>query len=125
MKNLENKEIFARNLRRFLDARGMQDKDLVEVTGASQTAISDWLNAKKYPRIDKIEKMAVFFGVKKSDLIEEQTRDEHEAVIKQLVEMFNALPDEGKERTMEYLQFLTLQVKNGKFRVADLLKNDE
>lgn len=35
MKNLENKEIFARNLRRFLDARGMQDKDLVEVTGAS------------------------------------------------------------------------------------------
>lgn len=125
MKNLENKEIFARNLRRFLDARGMQDKDLVEVTGASQTAISDWLNAKKYPRIDKIEKMAVFFGVKKSDLIEEQTRDEHEVVIKQLVDMFNSLPDEGKERTMEYLQFLTLQVKNGKFRVADLLKNDE
>ena len=125
MKNLENKEIFARNLRRFLDARGMQDKDLVEVTGASQTAISDWLNAKKYPRIDKIEKMAVFFGVKKSDLIEEQTRDEHEAVIKHLVDMFNSLPDEGKERTMEYLQFLTLQAKNGKFRVADLLKNDE
>ena len=59
MKNLENKEIFARNLRRFLDARGMQDKDLVEVTGASQTAISEWLNAKKYPRIDKIENLYV------------------------------------------------------------------
>lgn len=116
MKNLENKEIFAKNLRRFLDARGMQDKDLVEVTGASQTAISEWLNAKKYPRIDKIEKMAVFFGVKKSDLIEEQTKDEHEAAIAQLVEMFNSLPDEGKERTMEYLQFLTQQAKSGKLR---------
>lgn len=33
---------------------------------------SDWINAKKYPRIDKIERLATYFGISKSDLIEER-----------------------------------------------------
>ena len=32
----------------------------------------DWVNAKTYPRIDKIELMANFFGIDKSDLIEDK-----------------------------------------------------
>mgnify|MGYP002515637211 FL=1 len=33
---------------------------------------SDWINAKTYPRIDKIELMANYFGIEKSDLVEEK-----------------------------------------------------
>jgi transcriptional regulator with XRE-family HTH domain len=32
---------------------------------------SDWVNAKTYPRIDKIELMANYFGISKADLVEE------------------------------------------------------
>ena len=72
MANERIKQIFAENLRRLLEENRMQDKDLIPVTGASQTAISDWLNAKKYPRMDKIEKIANHFQIQKSDLIEEK-----------------------------------------------------
>lgn len=35
--------------------------------------VSDWVNAKTYPRIDKIEMLASYFNIKKSDLVEEST----------------------------------------------------
>ena len=34
------------------------------------------MNAENYPRIDKIEIMAKYFGVQKSDLIEEEKQEE-------------------------------------------------
>ena len=34
---------------------------------------SDWINAKTYPRIDKIELLANYFGVLKSDLVEDKS----------------------------------------------------
>ena len=34
---------------------------------------SDWVNAKTYPRIDKIELMANYSGISKSDLVEDHT----------------------------------------------------
>ena len=38
----------------------------------------DWINAVTYPRIGKIEAMASYFGVLKSDLIEEKTEERRE-----------------------------------------------
>lgn len=35
--------------------------------------VSDWINAKTYPRIDKIEILASYFNIKKSDLVEEKS----------------------------------------------------
>ena len=35
--------------------------------------LTDWINGRTYPRIDKIEKMAQYFGVQKSDLVESQS----------------------------------------------------
>lgn len=38
--------------------------------GFAYTTFSDWINGKKYPRIDKIEMMANYFNIAKSDLVE-------------------------------------------------------
>ena len=46
--------------------RFTMSKDL----GVPYTTFADWYNGKILPRIDKIEKIANYFGVKKSDLIE-------------------------------------------------------
>jgi transcriptional regulator with XRE-family HTH domain len=73
-----SKEVFAHNLRYYMDSRGKNQKELAEIVGVSAPAMNDWLKAKKYPRIDKIEILANYFGILKSDLIEEKTEEHRE-----------------------------------------------
>lgn len=55
---------------------------MCDALGVKYTTFSDWVNAKAYPRIDKIELMANYFGISKADLVEERntltTRDERD-----------------------------------------------
>ena len=55
---------------------GKGQKEMAEVVGVSAPTFNEWINAKKYPRIDKIQIMADYFGIKKSDLIEEKISDD-------------------------------------------------
>jgi transcriptional regulator with XRE-family HTH domain len=73
-----SKEVFAKNLRYYMESRGKTQKELAEIVGVSAPTMNDWLKAKKYPRIDKIEIMANYFGILKSDLIEEKTQEHRE-----------------------------------------------
>ena len=67
-----SKEVFARNLRFYMESRGKNQKELAEIVGVSAPTMNDWLKGKKYPRIDKIEILANYFGILKSDLIEDK-----------------------------------------------------
>lgn len=78
MSNLGNKDIMAKNLRYYVERSGKTQKDLCEIFGVATSTFNDWMKAKKYPRIDKIEIMANFFGILKSDLIEERTEEHRE-----------------------------------------------
>ena len=71
MSNLGNKEIFAKNLAFYVDRSGKEQKDIAAAVGVAPSSFNEWMKAKKYPRIDKIEMLANFFGILKSDLIEE------------------------------------------------------
>lgn len=72
MEIIWSKEVFAENLKRYMDLKGISQKELAEIVGVSPTAVNEWIKAKKYPRIDKIEIMANYFNVLKSDLIEDK-----------------------------------------------------
>ena len=67
-----SKEVFAKNLRYYMECRGKNQKELAEIVGVSAPTMNDWLKARKYPRIDKIEILANYFGILKSDLIEDK-----------------------------------------------------
>lgn len=69
--SLGNKQIMAENIKRLLNAKGLNPRQLAIALDFKYTTVNDWVNAKTYPRIDKIEKMADFFHVTKSDLVEE------------------------------------------------------
>ena len=71
-----SKEVFAKNLKYYIDNSGISQKDLADAIGVSAPTLNEWLKSKKYPRIDKIERLANYFGILKSDLIEEKS-DEH------------------------------------------------
>lgn len=78
MSNLGNKEVFAKNLKYYVDRSGKSQKDLANMVGVAYSTFNDWIKAKKYPRIDKIEMLANYFGILKSDLIEEKTEEQRE-----------------------------------------------
>ena len=64
------REIFAENLLELIESKKIDQRDLAVYLGVSDSAISHWIKGNKYPRIDKIQKMADFFNVPKSRLTE-------------------------------------------------------
>lgn len=67
----ENKGVMSRNLIRLMEEKGVTATDVCKALGYKQNTFSDWINAKTYPRIDRIEELADYFGVSKSALVEE------------------------------------------------------
>lgn len=91
MSNLGNKEIFAKNLAYYLEKSGRDQKEVAEVVGVAPSTFNEWMKAKKYPRIDKIEILANYFGILKSDLIEEVGEEGYSPSELQLTEGEKAL----------------------------------
>lgn len=70
MSDLGNKEIISANIQRYMDKWNVSRRELASKIGVSYTTLSSWIQGENYPRIDKIEKMANFFQIQKSDLVE-------------------------------------------------------
>ena len=102
----EMKKIMAYNISYYLSVTGRTQRQMCKDLGLKENTVSDWLNAKTYPRIDKIEKMAIYFNCKKSSLIERYdvanistlTVDELGMIAK-----FRKLNADGKERLITQL----------------------
>lgn len=76
---LENKEVMAANIRRFMKLSGKTRQEVCKALGFPYSTFSEWITAKKYPRIDKIELLANYFGCEKSDLIEDKPKQPAES----------------------------------------------
>lgn len=70
MSDLGNKKIMSNNIKKFMERRGIDRNKLVDDLDLKYTTVSDWINGKTYPRIDKIEMLANYFGIEKADLVE-------------------------------------------------------
>ena len=92
MTNLGNKEVMAKNLAYHVERSGKTQKELAEMVGVAPSTFNDWVKGKKYPRIDKIEMLANFFGILKSDLIEE--KNIHTAPVELAERHFEMVMDE-------------------------------
>lgn len=68
---IENKEIMARNIKYYMDKEGVNATEICSSLGFKQNTFSDWVNAKTYPRIDAIEKMANYFHISKAFLVDD------------------------------------------------------
>ena len=96
--SLGNKEIMAKNIRRYLDIKGLNPRQMAIELDFKYTTVLDWVNAKTYPRIDKIEIMANFFGIQKSDLVEDKPQTEPKAI--------DQLTAENKKKALAYINTL-------------------
>ena len=67
---MDNKNIFAKNLNYYMAINGKNRRELCSALGFSYSTVSEWINGKKYPRMDKVEELARYFGINKSDHID-------------------------------------------------------
>ena len=79
---MTNKSTFAKNLQYWMDVNQKSRRDICEALGFSYYTFTDWVKGKKYPRMDKVEMLASYFGILKSDLIEERTPEQREMKMK-------------------------------------------
>lgn len=68
---IENKEVMAKNLKKYMNKKGVNSADVCNALGFKPNTYSNWINAKIYPRIDKIQMLADFFGINKAALVED------------------------------------------------------
>lgn len=71
MSDLGNKAIMAKNILYYMDKHQKTRNEMCEALGVKYTTFTDWVKGNSYPRIDKIELMANYFGISKADLVEE------------------------------------------------------
>ena len=67
------KKIFSSNLRKYMDLNGKTQIDLINDLGFNKSAVSTWCNGTRLPRMDKVDALARYFGIRRSDLIEEKS----------------------------------------------------
>ena len=70
MSDLGNKKIMARNIQYYMQKKGKTRREVCEDLGLKYTTFTSWVTGEIYPRIDKIEMLANYFGVSKADLVE-------------------------------------------------------
>lgn len=124
---VENKKVMAKNILYYMNKNDVTAADVCKACGFKQNTFSDWVNGKIYPRIDKIEKMAAYFHISKSNLVEErqpedtdQAKDIRSAYLTntfklsddevELIEAYRLLDETGKEYTRN---FVLANVKKG------------
>lgn len=115
--------VLAENLKLYMEAKDKKRNEICRDLGLKYSTFSDWANGKKYPRIDKIELLANYFGIEKSDLIEEKQPTQEgglsEMAIK-VAELVDMLPEESRKMLLVRVQAL-VSAQSG---LDDLLKHE-
>ena len=68
MPDTEARESFPLILKSNMDQFGMNQTDIAKRLNISKQTVSDWMNGKKFPRVDKMQQLADIFGVLLSDM---------------------------------------------------------
>ncbi len=87
----EQKNIFAENLNRLIQENNQTQADIVNYFSLTASTVSDWCNAKKYPKVDKMQMLANYFRVKKSDLTAQKRS--YEEIIEEFKNNFQEIQD--------------------------------
>ena len=94
------KKIFSKKLNYYMNKKGISQSDIAAKFDLTASTVSDWCNGKKYPRVDKIQLLADYFGILKSDLMEDNAVEENTVIFNQNGETIK------KKLTKEQMDYL-------------------
>lgn len=107
MGDLGNREVLAKNLQYYMDLYGISRREICDLLGFRYTTFTDWVTGQKYPRIDKIEILANFFGISKADLIERKSPSQKK--VDELFQKIVSFNDDDLTKISEYIDLLHLR----------------
>ena len=113
--NLGNKTVISANIQYYMNLHGETRKDLSALFSVPYTTICDWINAKTYPRIDKIELMAKHWNVDKANLVEPPQEKKNKFVIPVLGTVVAGYPLEAVENIIDYEEISEDMARQGDF----------
>lgn len=109
MNDNEYKKIFSRNLNKYMNLNGKNQIDLINDLGLNRSAVSTWCNGTRLPRMDKVQLLANYFGINRSDLIEDKPADDSSSAssqltpsVKKIIDIMQELNEEGQDKLLEY-----------------------
>ena len=73
---MDSKDVFIHNLNTIMKDRRVSRKELAKGLNVPYTTLTDWCTGRIFPRVEKINMIADYFGIKKSDLLEEMIETE-------------------------------------------------
>lgn len=118
MNSLSNKKVMAKNISYYMEKHNKTRNEMCEALGVKYTTFTDWVKGNSYPRIDKIELMANYFGISKADLVEEHTihsTNSKAVTIKVLGRVAAGIPIEAVENIIDTEEISEEMAKTGEF----------
>ena len=112
MNNIGNKPVMAANIKYYMKEKGINAKDLSKAIKVPYTTVLSWTKAEYYPRIDKIEMMSDYFGVLKSDLIEDKQKQPAQGELSYKKREFIKRVEGMSEAQLERLEQILALVEN-------------
>jgi repressor LexA len=112
MSNLGNKPVMAANIKYYMKEKGINAKELSKALKVPYTTVLSWTKAEYYPRIDKIEMMSDYFGILKSDLIEDKQKQPPQGELSYKKREFIKKVEAMSEAQIERLEQILALVEN-------------
>lgn len=112
----QNRETLASNIKKYMKLNDKTQIDLSNDLSVSPSSVSDWLNGKKYPRIDRLQQLADYFNVYKSDLTELKETNIYESKgirIPVLGVVPCGIPIEAVENVLDYEEISQEMARSG------------
>lgn len=75
MADEEQKKIFAKNLNKYLSLLNKTQKEVADAIDVSPQTFNTWCQGIALPRMGKVQRLADYFGIGKTDLIDEKSPD--------------------------------------------------
>lgn len=105
------------NIKLLREEHGMTQADLAKIVGATDRAVSTWEIGTATPRMGKIEKMAQYFRVPKSEIIGDTEEQQQRRLLayyeqfKPLIDLANRLDKTDLARLEERAEMMLEQEK--------------
>ena len=110
MTDIEQKNIFAKNLNDLLSKYGKSQREVADAIQVSPQTFNTWCQAIALPRMGKVQRLADYFHVPKSALIDPEPSSSSLSFLSSdqelLIADYDRLNSVGKEKAREYLSDL-------------------
>ena len=112
----EYKRIFSKNLRKYMSLNNKTQVDLINDLGFNKSAVSTWCNGTRLPRMDKVDALTKYFGIRRSDLIEDKSESKIKpATIPVLGSVPAGIPIEAIQDIIDYEEIDAATAAKGEY----------